>query len=105
MERSIFHIFLHFFIPFAVAKITWRKRWIRPFIFMALTMAVDFDHFLADTVFDPTRCSLNFHPLHSWYAIGVYLVLLFSPRIRIFAIGLLIHMTLDGIDCLWMNSF
>ena len=105
MERSIIHIFLHFLVPFVVAKATWRNRWLRPFIFMSLTMAVDFDHFLANPVFDPNRCSLNFHPLHSWPAIGIYLVLLFSPRLRIFAIGLLIHMALDGIDCLWISWF
>ena len=102
MERSIFHIFLHFLVPFIVANTVWRKRWIWPFILMVSTMAVDFDHFLANPVFDPNRCSIDFHPFHSWPAIGIYLILLFSPRLRILAIGLLIHMTLDGIDCLWM---
>ena len=64
---------------------------------------VDFDHFLAEPVFDPNRCSLGFHPLHSWPAIGIYLVSLLSPRLRIIAIGLLIHLVLDGTDCFWTN--
>ena len=102
MVRSIIHIFLHFLVPFIVAKTAWRERWLRPFILMASTMLVDFDHFLANPVFDPNRCSLDLHPLHSWPAIGIYFVLLFPPRLRILAVGLLIHMTLDGIDCLWM---
>ena len=70
---------------------------------MALTLAVDFDHLLAEPVFDPNRCSLGFHPLHSWPAIGIYLVSLFSSRLRIIAIGLLIHMALDGTDCFWTD--
>ena len=105
MERSIIHIILHILVPFIIAKTAWRERWLWPFFLMASTMAVDFDHFLAKPVFDPNRCSLDFHPLHSWPAIGIYLMLLFSPRLRIIAIGLLIHMTLDGIDCLWMIWF
>ncbi len=65
MERSIIHIILHFLVPFIVAKTVWRELWLRPFIIMALTFAVDFDHLLAEPVFDPNRCSLDFHPLHS----------------------------------------
>ena len=103
MERSIIHIILHFLVPFIVAKTVWRELWLRPFIVMALTIVVDFDHLLAEPVFDPDRCSLGFHPLHSWPAIGIYLVSLFSSRLRIFAIGLLIHMALDGTDCFWTD--
>ncbi|MEZ7853353.1 MAG: DUF6122 family protein [SAR324 cluster bacterium] len=102
MERSIIHMILHFLVPFMVAKAGWRENWIRPFMIMALTMAVDFDHLLADPIFDPNRCGLGFHPLHSWPAITVYLALLLSSRFRIPALGLLIHMILDGIDCLWI---
>ena len=102
MERIIIHMILHFLVPFMVAKAGWRENWIRPFMIMALTMAVDFDHLLADPIFDPNRCGLGFHPLHSWPAITVYLALLLSPRLRIPALGLLIHMILDGIDCLWI---
>ena len=103
MERSIIHIILHFLVPFIVAKTAWRELWLQPFIIMALTFAVDFDHLLAEPVFDPNRCSLSFHPLHSWTAIGIYLVSLFSSRLRIIAIGLLIHMVLDGTDCFWTD--
>ena len=31
-----------------------------PVIIMALTVAVDFDHLLADPIFDPNRCGLGF---------------------------------------------
>ena len=102
MERNILHMILHFFVPFTVAKIVWKKKWIHPFLIMTLTIAVDLDHLLAEPVFDPNRCSIGTHPLHSWPAIGVYLTCFFSPHLRIVASGLLIHMALDGIDCLWL---
>ena len=103
MERTIIHMTLHFLVPFMVAKTVWKENWFSPFIIMALTIAVDFDHLLADPIFDSNRCSLGFHPLHSWPAIAVYLVAIFSSRLRIVALGLLIHMGLDGTDCLWIH--
>ena len=102
MESTILHVILHFFVPLAVAKAVWRKKWIRPFLIMAITIAVDLDHLLADPIFDPNRCSINVHPLHSWPAIIVYLVCLLSPNLRIVSLGLLIHMSLDGTDCLFL---
>lgn len=66
---------------------------------MIATMAVDLDHLLANPIYDPDRCSIGFHPLHSYIAIGVYAVLLIFPRLRIMAIGLLIHIALDYVDC------
>ena len=100
MESTILHVILHFFVPLAVAKTVWRKKWIRPFLIMAITIAVDLDHLLADPIFDPNRCSINIHPLHSWPAIVVYLSCLLSTNLRILALGLLIHMALDGTYCL-----
>ena len=105
MERTILHMILHFFVPFAVAKTVWRKKWIRPFLIMAITIAVDLDHLFVEPIFDPNRCSISTHPLHSWSAIGVYIACLLSPHLRIAALGLLIHMALDGIDCLYISDF
>jgi len=102
MDRTILHVILHFFVPFAVAKTVWREKWIRPFLIMSLTIAVDLDHLLAEPIFDPNRCSIGTHPLHSWSAICVYLACLLSPHLRIAALGLLIHMALDSTDCLFM---
>lgn len=66
---------------------------------MMATMAVDLDHLLAVPVYDPNRCSIGYHPLHSYYAIGVYVILLFFPKTRIVGLGLVIHMILDYLDC------
>ena len=71
-----------------------------------LTMLVDIDHLLANPIYDPTRCSIGFHPLHRFYAIAVYSVLCFIPKptIRYLGIGLIIHMALDSIDCQMTNG-
>lgn len=68
---------------------------------MIATMLVDLDHLLADPIFDPNRCSVGFHLLHSYPAIGVYLIGLFFAKTRIIAVGLLFHMLTDFQDCLW----
>ena len=56
-------------------------------------MLVDLDHLLATPIFEAGRCSIGFHPLHSYYAIAVYFLLLLwkNKIIRIIAIGLLFH--------------
>ena len=59
MERTILHVILHFFVPFYVAKTVWQEKWIRPFLIMSLTIAVDLDHLLAEPIFDPNRCSIG----------------------------------------------
>lgn len=66
---------------------------------MISTMVVDLDHLLADPIFDPLRCSIGFHPLHSYLAIAVYLSMIFLPKVRFVGLGLMIHMSLDGLEC------
>ncbi|NQX38164.1 hypothetical protein SAMN05421820_101173 [Pedobacter steynii] len=95
----MFHIFLHFLVPAIVAVVFYRKILLKAWLIMMATMAVDLDHLLAVPIYDPNRCSIGFHPLHSYYAIAVYVILLFFPKTRIVGIGLVIHMILDYIDC------
>ena len=70
---------------------------------MCATMLVDIDHLLADPVYDPSRCSIGFHPLHQYPAIAVYALGTFWARTRLVAVGLVIHMALDALDCVWMS--
>jgi hypothetical protein len=67
---------------------------------MLTAFVIDLDHLLANPIFDSSRCSINFHPLHSYYAIALYIILLIPKYTRIFAIGLLSHIIADGADCL-----
>ncbi|RYF90537.1 MAG: hypothetical protein EOO03_03505 [Chitinophagaceae bacterium] len=101
--QAILHYFLHFAFPLLVAYIFFRKDMWRSYFIFLLTMLVDADHLLANPVFDANRCSIGFHPLHSYWAIVVYVLLLFPKQTRIIAIGLLMHMMADGIDCMWMK--
>ncbi len=66
---------------------------------MLAAILIDIDHLLATPIFDPDRCSINFHPLHTYWAMGGYLVFLFIKPLRIIGIGLLIHMLADWVDC------
>ncbi len=99
--HQVVHYFLHLIFPLGVAYIFYRHTWQKSYLILLLTMLVDLDHLLADPVFDPGRCSIGFHPLHSYPAIFIYSILLFHPKLRVIAIGLLMHMVTDGIDCLF----
>ena len=102
MLRSSTHLFLHFAVPALIALAFYRQQFLRAWLIMVATMAVDLDHLLADPIFDPNRCSIGFHPLHSHPAIGAYALMTIPPGLRLIGLGLLIHMALDWTDCLWM---
>ena len=99
MLRPLLHGLLHVLVPGAVARLAWPGRWRRAWLVMLLANAVDLDHLLADPVFDPNRCSIGYHPLHSWPAQGVWLALALWPRTRVVGVGVGIHMLLDALDC------
>ena len=100
--QSIVHYGLHLLFPGLIARIFFKKEWKKAWLIMIATMLVDLDHLLADPIFDPERCGIGFHPLHSYPAIAVYFMMAFFPKLRIIAIGLLFHMATDFQDCLWM---
>jgi len=99
--RLIVHYGLHFLAPGVIAWVFFRKNWKKAWLIMLATMLIDLDHLLANPIFDPNRCSIGFHYLHSYIAIGCYFVLFFFARTRIIAIGLLLHIATDFQDCLW----
>ena len=101
--QTFIHYFLHFGFPFFLAYLFFRKDWKKVYLILITTMLVDLDHLFANPVFEANRCSIGFHPLHTPYAIIVYIILLFFPKtIRIIGIGLLFHMLTDFIDCVWL---
>lgn len=96
---SVLHLILHAAVPAVVAYAFFRANWLRAFLIMMATMAVDIDHLLADPIYDPNRCSIGFHPLHTWPAIAVYAALTLPRWTRWVGVGLMIHMALDWLDC------
>ena len=99
--QTVIHYSLHLLFPGLLAWVFFRKNWKKAWLIMIATMLVDLDHLLANPIFDPSRCSIGFHLLHSYYAIAFYFVLLLLPKYRIIATGLVFHMITDFQDCMW----
>lgn len=102
MIQFLIHYSLHLLAPLALALLFFKPHWKQAYLIMLAAMLIDLDHLLADPVFDPNRCSIGFHPLHSYWATAVYLLMLFWRPLRILGIGLLLHLFADAIDCLMM---
>lgn len=86
-------------VPALVAGIGYRRQWRHAYLSMMATMLVDLDHLLASPVYDPLRCSIGFHPLHTWLPMVLYTGLTVYPGTRYLGLGLVIHMLLDALDC------
>jgi hypothetical protein len=105
MDWFIFiHYFLHYLFPGFVAygladrlKIVWWKI----YLVLLSSSLIDLDHLLADPIFDPERCSIGFHPLHSWPFVFVYIGMVCFPNVyvRLFGVGALFHLLVDFVDC------
>jgi len=102
MPQTIVHYGIHIFLPLAVALLFYKSKWKTAFLVMMATFIIDLDHLWANPIYDAMRCSINFHPLHSYYAIIVYLLLVIPKTTRLIGLGLCIHILADLIDCLWM---
>lgn len=101
MLQGIVHYGLHFGSPLLIAVIFFKNYWLKAYGIMILGMLIDLDHLLANPIFDPNRCSINFHLLHSYYAIILYLLMLLPKQTRLIGIGLTIHIIADTADC-WL---
>ena len=102
---TFIHYFLHFCFPFFIAFVFFKNDWRKTYLILIATMLVDLDHLFANPIFQANRCSINFHYLHTYYAMLVYVALLFFRKpFRIIGIGLLFHMLTDLVDCLMMYS-
>ncbi|AOR27218.1 membrane protein [Formosa sp. Hel1_33_131] len=102
MIQGLIHYGIHLIAPLGVAVLFYRKDWIKSYVIFLSAFVIDLDHLLATRLFDPHRCSIDFHPLHSYVAIGVYLCLLVPSKTRLIGIGLCIHILADYCDCLFM---
>ena len=61
--KFLLHYSFHFLVPIAIALIFFKKKWLQVYLIFIGTMFIDLDHLLANPIFDPNRCSINFHPL------------------------------------------
>ncbi|MGJ8731778.1 DUF6122 family protein [Cellulophaga fucicola] len=104
MLRFCLHYGIHFIVPIIIGYFFFKEQRIRAIIILLAAILIDIDHIIATPIFDPNRCSINYHPLHTYWAMGVYLGLLFFRKTRIFGIALLLHMLADFVDCLFIGS-
>ena len=73
---------------------------LRVTLFLGAGFLIDLDHLLANPIYDPNRCSIGFHPLHSPIAMVAYGIGLMFPKTRILSAGLLVHLLVDALDCI-----
>ncbi len=102
MLQPLIHYGIHVLVPLIIAYLFYNAKWKFAFFIMLSSMLIDLDHLLATPIFDPNRCSINFHPLHSYIAIGIYIVQLLPKKTRLLGLGLCIHIIADWVDCLLM---
>lgn len=100
--RFIAHYGIHFAVPIGIAYFFYRAQFKKSLLLLWGGILIDLDHLLADPLFDPMRCSIGFHPLHSYWAIELYLLLFSIPKTRIFGLALCIHLVADAVDCLFL---
>ncbi|MBD0778747.1 hypothetical protein HPE56_13170 [Maribacter sp. ANRC-HE7] len=102
MLRFLLHYGIHFVVPIFVALYFFKGQSLKVAIILLLGIIIDVDHLFANPIFDPNRCSIGFHPLHSYLAILVYITFLFFRKTRIIGIALMIHILADTVDCIML---
>ncbi|WP_452226037.1 DUF6122 family protein [Lacinutrix cladophorae] len=102
MLQSFLHYGIHFGFPLLIALLFYKSNWKVTYLILASAIIIDVDHLLATPIFEANRCSINFHPLHTYYAMIVYVLLLLPKKTRLIGLGLCIHMLADYVDCSFM---
>ncbi len=73
-------------------------------LLLVLANSIDIDHFLSQPRFDPHRCSIQAHLLHTYVAIAAYIGMVFIPATFWFGVGAVQHISLDMLDCYRMKK-
>ena len=100
--RFITHYGIHFIVPIGIAFFFYRRNFKNALFLLWAGILIDIDHVIADPIFDAMRCSIGFHPLHSNWMIGAYLLLVLVPKTRLIGLALCIHILADTVDCLFL---
>ncbi|WP_297692465.1 DUF6122 family protein [uncultured Eudoraea sp.] len=104
MLRFLLHYGIHIIVPIAVGLLFFKDKKIWIILILLSGILIDFDHLFANPIFDPNRCSINFHPFHSYWAIVAYIFLFLYKNTRVIGLALLIHIFADSIDCFFLFS-
>ncbi len=99
MLQNLAHYGCHILLPLLVALLFFKSKWKKAYLIMLAGFLIDLDHLLATPIFDPNRCSIGYHPLHSYFAILFYIFFCIPKTSRIVGLGLIIHIIADAVDC------
>ena len=104
MPHIIIHvlsnILLIYLIYFYEKKILKKKSNLKNIsLLVFLSQLIDLDHLLAKPIYNPLRCSINFHPLHSWYSFPFYALGMFWKKYSYLFVAIGLHLALDALDC------
>lgn len=102
MTRHLIHYGIHFLVPILIAIYFFKDNRLKIALILLTGIIIDIDHLWANPLFDPNRCSIGFHMLHSYWAIMAYSILPFFKTTRIIGLALIIHIFADTVDCLLM---
>ncbi|MEJ1223352.1 DUF6122 family protein [Sediminicola sp. 1XM1-17] len=102
MLRFCVHYGIHFLVPIAIGLYFYKENRLWAVLLLLAGIMIDLDHLVASPIFDSARCSIGFHPLHTYWAIILYIGLLFFRKTRIVGLALCIHIVADTADCLLM---
>ncbi|MEC7771352.1 MAG: DUF6122 family protein [Bacteroidota bacterium] len=102
MLRHLIHYGIHFLVPVLIAVWFFKGDSLKVALILLAGIIIDMDHLWATPLYDPNRCSIGFHALHSYWAILVYSILPFFKTTRIVGLALIIHIIADWMDCLLM---
>lgn len=105
MLRFFVHYGIHFILPVAIGLLFFKQHRLKVILTLWAGILIDVDHLWAEPIFDPERCSIGFHFLHSYWAIAVYIGLLLFDKTRIIGLALLIHILADATDCYLMSTY
>lgn len=93
-------VLLALILALTFKKLRSKKEFKRMVLWFSLANLIDFDHLLANPIYNPLRCGINFHPLHSWFIFLLYIAGFFHKKTRYLSIGILLHLMIDGLDCI-----
>lgn len=108
--KLLAHYGLHLVAPYFLAALWPQRSRLRVYLLLLATMMIDLDHLLVRPIFDPERCSVGFHLLHSWPFVLLYALLCVLPYerlgwpwcLRVLGVGLCLHIFTDWQDfILW----
>ena len=103
MLRFFLHYGIHFLLPVIIGLLFFKDNRLKVILILLAGILIDLDHLLATPIFDSNRCSIGFHPLHTYWATIFYVLLLSWKKTRIFGLALLIHILADLVDCAFIN--